>query len=87
MGLDTSQGDLGWSQRGARGAQAAGCPSTGPHGHPEPPDLVLCAMELGRSEKEPEQGKRMQMCFHLAGPPRPNDVTPAKPCNMLAGGA
>lgn len=41
----------------------------------------------GASEKEPEQHEQTQMCFHLAGPPRPNDVTPAKLCNMLAGGA
>lgn len=41
----------------------------------------------GEREKEPEQHERTQMCFHLAAPPRPNDVTPVKPCKMLAGGA
>lgn len=87
MGLDMLQGDLGWSQGGTHGTQAAGCPGTGPHRHRELPDLMLCVVEPGRNEKEPEQSERMQMCFHLAGPPRPNDVTPAKPCNMLAGGA
>ena len=66
-------------------------PAPGPvlHGRREPPDLMLCARqtEEREREKESEQHERTQMCFHLAGPRRPNDVTPAKLCSMLAGGA